>query len=326
MRILIIQTAFIGDVILSTPLIESIKKNYPDARIDFLLRSGNQGLLQTNPKVSQLFVWNKSKKYKSLFRLVREINASGEKYDYLINLQRFLSTGIFSMLIKAKNKIGFAKNPLSLFYTERQGHLIEHDIHEVDRNLSLVSSFCKELVRMPKLYPSEDDYLSIEKYKAETYVCIAPTSVWFTKQFPLEQWVQLINHLTHTYKVYLLGGNADWSVCEQILRECDSEQVHNLAGNLSLLESAALIEKAFMSYVNDSAPLHLASAMNAPTTAIFCSTTPRFGFGPLAENARIVETSEKLSCRPCGLHGKKACPEGHFKCATTISIDQLLYR
>jgi ADP-heptose:LPS heptosyltransferase len=77
---------------------------------------------------------------------------------------------------------------------------------------------------------------------------------------------------------------------------------------------------ATMNYVNDSAPLHLASAMNAPVTAFFCSTIPEFGFGPLSENNQIIQTEEKLNCRPCGLHGKKVCPEGHFKCGTEINI------
>lgn len=78
------------------------------------------------------------------------------------------------------------------------------------------------------------------------------------------------------------------------------------------------MKSATMNYVNDSAPLHIASAMNAPVTAIFCSTVPAFGFGPLRENGRVVETSERLDCRPCGLHGHSACPKGHFRCAMGI--------
>jgi heptosyltransferase-2 len=79
-----------------------------------------------------------------------------------------------------------------------------------------------------------------------------------------------------------------------------------------------------MNYVNDSAPMHFASAVNAPVTAIYCSTIPAFGYGPLSDNSNIVETHEQLSCRPCGLHGYKACPQGHFKCAFGITNEQLL--
>jgi heptosyltransferase-2 len=97
-----------------------------------------------------------------------------------------------------------------------------------------------------------------------------------------------------------------------------------LAGKLNFLESAALMEKAVMNYVNDSAPMHFASAMNAPVTAIYCSTIPAFGYGPLSENSTIVELQEPLSCRPCGIHGKKSCPETHFNCAMKIRNEQLL--
>jgi len=88
--------------------------------------------------------------------------------------------------------------------------------------------------------------------------------------------------------------------------------------------SAALIRDAFMNYTNDSAPLHLASAMDAPVAAVFCSTVPEFGFGPLSAKSFVIQTSEKLTCRPCGLHGKKVCPKKHFKCAESIAIKQLL--
>ena len=101
--------------------------------------------------------------------------------------------------------------------------------------------------------------------------------------------------------------------------------VQNLCGKLSYLQSAALMARADMNYANDSAPLHFASAMDAPVTAVYCSTVPAFGFGPLRPNARVVEIKERLYCRPCGLHGHKACPEGHFRCALEITNEQLLW-
>jgi heptosyltransferase-2 len=101
-------------------------------------------------------------------------------------------------------------------------------------------------------------------------------------------------------------------------------RITNLCGQLSFLESAALMRDARMNYVNDSAPLHFASAMNAPVTAVYCSTIPGFGFGPLSDQRFVVETRETLDCRPCGLHGFKACPLGHFNCAHTINAGQLL--
>ena len=103
-----------------------------------------------------------------------------------------------------------------------------------------------------------------------------------------------------------------------------NKQVEILAGKLSFLQSAALMKQAKMNYVNDSAPLHFTSAVNAPVTAIFCSTIPAFGYTPLSDRSFIVETKEHLICRPCGLHGRKACPLGHFKCAYGIETAQVL--
>jgi len=125
---------------------------------------------------------------------------------------------------------------------------------------------------------------------------------------------------------YLLGSAADEALCSQILSGSEHPNCLNFAGKLSLLESAALMRDAQMNYVNDSAPMHLCSSVNARMTAIYCSTVPSFGFGPLADDALVVETTEKLACRPCGLHGHKTCPEGHFKCAHTIDTNMLAAR
>ena len=112
--------------------------------------------------------------------------------------------------------------------------------------------------------------------------------------------------------------------CEAIKLASKNIKIVNLAGQLSFLQSAALQQDAVMNYVNDSAPMHFASAVNAPTTAVYCSTIPSFGYGPLSDKHFIIEVSENLTCRPCGIHGKKTCPLGHFNCANLITNNQLL--
>ena len=156
------------------------------------------------------------------------------------------------------------------------------------------------------------------------FITISPASVWFTKQFPLDKWIEFLSAVPERFSVFLLGSAEDHAVCETIRTSSAKATVQNLAGALTLLESAALMKDADMNFVNDSAPMHLASAMNAPVTAVFCSTVPSFGFGPLSDKSFIVETIEKLNCRPCGLHGHRSCPEGHFDCARTILREQLL--
>ncbi len=194
----------------------------------------------------------------------------------------------------------------------------------MDRNLELIKDFTDEVPSMPRLYPSADDESFVKKYKVNSYLTISPASVWFTKQFPKEKWIDFLDKVPSPYTIYLLGAPNDAALAEEIKNKTTHHSIINLCGQLTFLQSAALMKDAAMNYVNDSAPMHFASAMNAPVTAVYCSTLPSFGFGPLSEKRFIVETEQNLSCRPCGLHGKKACPLGHFKCAYTIRTEQLM--
>jgi heptosyltransferase-2 len=192
----------------------------------------------------------------------------------------------------------------------------------VQRNLQLIAHLTDREPEMPKLYPQPADYEAVEKYAAAPYITISPTSVWFTKQLPAAKWRELIAQVDGGVSIFLLGGKADREACNQLAQAANGRAV-SLAGELTFLQSAALMRRAAMNYVNDSAPMHIASAMNAPTTAVFCSTVPAFGFGPLSKNSRVVEM-EKLDCRPCGLHGRKACPKKHFRCAYGIDVKKML--
>jgi len=323
-KILIIQTAFIGDAILATSVLEKLHLHFPSAQIDFLIRKGNEALFAEHPFINKLYVWNKKgNKYKSLFKILQQVRK--EDYLYIINLQRFLSTGFFTAFSRGGKKFGFEKNPFSFTFDKKFPHKVDNEKHEIERNHLLIQAITDGVPEMPKLYPSKEQFDKVSRYKSVDYVCISPASVWFTKQFPADKWIELIKKLEGKYKIYLLGGPGDKQLCEDIRIKAESPLVFNLSGKLSLLESAALMHSSAMNYSNDSAPLHLASAMNAPITAVFCSTIPGFGFGPLSKTSKMVEVNEKLSCRPCGLHGKRTCPKGHFKCANDIDVNSLLF-
>jgi heptosyltransferase-2 len=323
-RILLIQTAFTGDVVLATPVAEKLHRYFPEAQIDFLVRKGNESLLTGHPFVREVLVFDKkSGKLKNLFRLLGCIRK--KKYDLIVNMHRFGSSGFLVAFSGAKEKVGFDKNPFSWSYTRKITHEIGTGKHEVKRNLELVAHLTDLKAENPKLYPTDTDrkHISFHKSKRE-YVCMAPNSVWFTKQWAKEKWIELVKMIPAQYQVYLLGGPGDKKFCDEILSAAARTGSTNLCGQLSFLQSAALMEGAKMNYVNDSAPMHFASAMNAPVTAIYCSTVPSFGFGPLSENSRVIETEEKLACRPCGLHGHAECPELHFKCAVTIDVKRVM--
>lgn len=329
-KILVVQTAFIGDVVLATALVESLHQQYPKAAIDVVVRKGNEPLFNEHPFINELIIWDKKQhKYLNWFSILKKIRA--KHYDVLINAQRFAATGLWTVLSSANTTIGFDKNPFSFLFT----HKVKHDVsgnalHEVNRNHALISSLGVFPLAMPKLYPTKSDFEKVKLYQAEKYITIAPASVWFTKQFPLTAWVSFISELKFEGPIYILGGASDKALGDKIINEVvrlhstASTKIINLSGELGFLASAALQQKAVLNYVNDSAPMHFCSAVNAPVVAIYCSTIPAFGFGPLSTNSFIVETQEQLACRPCGLHGNKQCPLGHFNCAHSIENTQLI--
>lgn len=320
-RILIIQTAFIGDVILATCLIEYFRTVFPGSDIDFVTKSTNKLILKDHPHIQRLILWDKSQnKLGNLKKTIEVIRET--RYDYLVNVHRFGSSGLMSLLAKARHKIGYDKNPFSFCYDKKVKHQIGNGYHEVDRLMDLVQHIAKKKFR-PKLHLAAKELNAVKKYQDLPYLVIAPNSVWFTKQYPVDKWVEFINNTSFSGNIFLIGSPDEYDHTEKIVQAVGKENVVNLCGELTLPQSAALISGAVMNYTNDSGPMHLCTATNSPVKAIYCSTTPDFGFGPLSDDSTVIETEEKLSCRPCGLHGHSACPEGHFRCAGSIRWQQL---
>lgn len=325
-KILVIQTAFIGDVVLATALIEKLHQYYPNAEIDFLLRKGNEGLLKNHPWLHDVLVWDKKNgKFRNLWTMLRRIRSS--HYDAVINVQRFAATGLLTAFSNAGIKVGFDKNPFSFLFSKKIKHIIstpDKPLHETDRNQALIADITDDRPAKPRLYPSQADMAAVGSLKSKPYIVVAPASVWFTKQYPAEKWISFINKVPAQLQVYLVGAPTDLALCESIRAGSTHPAVSNLCGKYNFLQSVALQKDALMNFVNDSAPMHFASAVNAPVTAVYCSTLPSFGFGPLSDKKFIVEVDYALPCRPCGLHGHRACPQGHFKCALDVKDEQLL--
>jgi ADP-heptose:LPS heptosyltransferase len=324
-KILIIQTASIGDVILTTPVIEKLHAFYPDAALDILVKSGMEGLFRGHPFLHEVLAWDKTGgKYRTFPGIIEKVRKA--KYDAVINVQRFALTGLLVALSGSKVRIGFSKNPFSFSFTHSVKHIIREGMHEMERNLMLVEPLTGISLVKPRLYPSATDAAKTAVYKTGEYYTLSPASLWYTKQYPVEKWLELISYVPDRTKIYLLGSKQDVTLCEDLRIRSGHPGCLNLAGNLGFLESASLMQDARMNFTNDSAPMHLASSVNAPVTVIYCSTIPEFGFGPLSDDAAIVEIKEKLYCRPCGLHGYHSCPEKHFRCATEILVNQITKR
>ncbi|MCZ2357010.1 MAG: glycosyltransferase family 9 protein [Bacteroidia bacterium] len=326
LRFLIIQTAFIGDVILITASIQRLKQAYPNAQIEVVVRKGNESLLQADTNITRLWIWDKKKR--KLFNLIRlGFQLFRERYTGVIVVQRFFSAGWLGLMARTDKRVCFSANPLSIFYTNTYPHELT-GIHEVERNNSLLTSFLPsgftEGFARPYLVAASQESEKMKPYTDQTpYYVIAPASVWFTKQTPLVIWKNILAKLPADSTVYLIGAPNDAEFCLELA------QAHpngiSLAGKISLIESYLLLKGARQVFVNDSAPLHLASAANVPTVSLFCSTIPKFGFGPLAENSQIIEV-KNLDCRPCGLHGHSKCPLKHFRCGYELPIQEIQYQ
>jgi heptosyltransferase-2 len=317
-KVLIIQTAFLGDAVLVTSLLEKIRIESPETAIHLLVRKGNESIFQayTHPCLERVWTYDKSNKRASWLDL--HTNLKQEYFDKVFVVQRFFGMGLLSLMIGAKQVFGFVKNPLSWFFTKAYPHPFGNGIHEVERNTALLSDWLGEKVFKPFLNPVK------MPTPAKNYICISPGSVWETKRLPIQKWIEFIHLLPRNQAVVLMGSPNEKHLSDEIEQACAGWPIYNETGKHALLDSTSIFAQSKGNFVNDSGPMHLSSAVNVPTVALFCSTIPDFGFGPLADQSQIIEVSEKLDCRPCGDHGKKNCPLGHYACGNHISTQKML--
>ncbi len=320
-KALLIQTAFIGDAILATATLSTLKTL--GFTVDVLVRRGNEIFFKDHPDCNKVIVWDKKGsigKYRSLLRIITEVRNS--KYQSVINLQRFAATGILTALSGAKHKLGFTQNPLSFAFTHTLKHSVKVNYHESYRNLDLLHlAFPGAVHASPNLFLTAEVLESVERYKAQKYICIFPGSVWFTKRLSNDKWLELLQILPKEYTVYFLGAPNEKAMCNDLINlgSKHHSNLKNLCGEMSLMQSAALGKDAEMNYCNDSSPVHFLSAVDANITAFFLSTAPIFGFYPVSKNANVLQ-AENLPCKPCGMVGKASCPLGHFDCNKLIDI------
>ena len=320
-KVLFIQTAFIGDAILASALWETWHAAHPEDAIHICVRQGNEAMFHGHPFLAGVHVWNKKgrllPRYQSLNELARLLRR--ERFDAVFTPHRHASSGWLAWRSGAPIRVGFDVHPLRRVFTYRVPHGFEEGVHEIERNHRLVQGWTDaEAPRMPRLYPEPLTPVG------RAFAVLAPASQWATKQWPVERWIELCDSLAEEVpELRLVGGPTDAALLEEIA----AKTLHPNAvvqADQGLLKSAALMVQAAWVLTNDSGPLHLASAVNAPTVAVYCSTVPAFGFGPLSSRSRVVESAETLPCRPCGVHGKTSCPLKHFACGQSITVDQVL--
>jgi len=325
-KILIIQTAFIGDVILTIPLAHVLKKHIPDSEIDFLSIPKTKELLENNPNISNIIVYDKHNTgeisgLKDIYSILKKKN-----YDIIISPHRSFRSSFLTYFAGCKLTVGFNNASLSILYKKTVNYI--KNIHEIQRNLKLLEplGIIENNIIKPDFYISDEKIEKIDKTLSENkigkndkFIIAAPGSVWFTKRFPYKKFSEVFNLLKHQdLKVLLVGSEDDIYLCNNIISISENKNLINVSGKLTLLETVELIKRSSLLLTNDSAPLHMANAVGTRVIALFGATVPGFGFFPYGENDKIIEING-LKCRPCRIHGGNKCPIRTFDCMNKIS-------
>ncbi|HEV8539369.1 MAG TPA: lipopolysaccharide heptosyltransferase II [Bacteroidota bacterium] len=326
-NIVVVQTAFLGDVILTLPVVEKLKSMSPAANIDVVAGPRAVELMAGHPAVRRAISYEKRGRQSGISGLLQMIRILREqRYDAALVPHRSLRSAVLVAASSIPRRVGFDSSAGAFMFTDRVKY--ESSDHEVDRNLQLLRplGFPPGRKEYPHLYPSKQDRESIGMLLAsnapddtQPLIGIAPGTVWNTKRWLRESFVALIGKiLADGCAVVLIGGREDGELCADICSAVSSPGVFSAAGRCTLLQSAELIRRCRVLVSNDSAPMHLAVAMQTPVVAIFGATVPEFGFAPYGVHDIVLGT-EGLQCRPCSIHGGDRCPIQTFDCMKRIS-------
>lgn len=324
---LVIQTSFLGDVVLTTPLIAELSKRGP---VDVLTTPTGAAALANNPSIRTVIKYDKRDTYGAALHLWRTIQTIRllRPYDSAYLAQGSFRSAILGLLTGARERIGFATSAGRALYTRRVEYRVER--HHSERLWWLAMSDCAdapepEQLRV-RLYPSDADRAAVDRILGDAglaggdFIALAPGSAWGTKRWPY--FVDLAERLAPKHRLVIVGSGADCPIAARIAEAVKGSRTVDACGKLPILASAELVGRARAIVTNDSAPQHLASAMGTPTLVLFGPTVPEFGFGPLAPK-RVVAGVAGLACRPCDRHGPMRCPLGHWRCMRELSVDEV---
>ena len=328
MKLLIVQTGFLGDVVLSTPVITALRKVFPDATISVLTTPQGAELLascpETHPYLDKILSFDKRGSQSGL-RGLREMSLklANEGFDAVFSLHKSWRTALMLWWAGIPRRFGFCEAQGTMLYTSTASR--SDLLHEVDRNLAILRTVGYEprafqekmFVGVSQSHISEAQRL-LAPIASRPVVALAPGSAWRTKRWSESGFRELAQMLVQAGKsVVILGGPDEMAVGGYIGAGLNA-QVLDLTGKISILTSAAIISRCSVLVANDSLALHLASAVGASVVALFCSTVPEFGFGPWGVPHKVLGIPA-LSCRPCGRHGRVHCPLGTYDCINMLA-------
>lgn len=319
----VIQTAFPGDVILTTPLIRRAAERL-ETPVDVVVVPAAAPVLANNPHIRDVIVFDKKGKdrgVRGMWRMVRLLRE--RRYEVSYHAQASARSALLALLARIPRRIGLRDAPGAFLYTHAVA--ARGEPHQVERLLHLADGAPDQ--RDPEVFPGPTEQAAVKALLEEVgitgeYVVLAPGSQWATKRWPY--FPELARALGQEIPLAIVGGPGDRADAQAIRNALGGAvPLANGVGRLSLLGSAELIRRGRLLVSNDSAPVHLASAVDTPTVEIYGPTAPVFGFAARAPWSRVVEP-EALPCRPCHQHGPAVCPLVHHRCMREIAVGRVL--
>lgn len=325
LKILIVQTSFLGDTILSTAVIAALKKIYPESELWMMTTPLSTSLVKKDPLLAGVIGYDKRKTdkgFKGLFAMAKKLKSMG--FSKVYSLHRSYRTSFLLFLSRIPLRIGFKEAKLRFLYHETwPRNPAEHDVL---RNLSILKghgdpqSFDTDMrLFAPDIHELGEPARTAVEGKDKSYAVLVPGSAWATKMWHHEGFRQTAQYLMDKgFDVLLLGAPEDMETNRKV---AEGLPVTDLAGRTSIADALYIVKHAKLVICNDSMSLHMASAFKIPTVVIFCATSPSFGFGPWKNNAVVVEKT--LHCKPCSRHGQRKCPNNTYACMREIPFKQV---
>jgi lipopolysaccharide heptosyltransferase II len=329
-KILIIRLSSIGDIILTTPLLRSIRKAYPNAFITYITKKQYAGLLADSPYINELIAFDKSEGFRGLRKIKRSLRS--QHFDAFLDIHknwrsRFLRLGLGAKIITTYPKYIIRRAFLVRFKINFYRHIkpVYLRYFEAARKLGVQYDGEGSEIHFPEAATEKvTGILTSLGYKFNTpLVVICPGATYFNKKWRADGFVKTARHLMNERSAFIIihGGRDDKDQCENIAADI-GQGAFSLAGTLSLPESAALLRLSSLVIANDSGLMHLAQSQKAPVVGIYGPTTRELGFFPIEQNSTVVETS--LPCRPCTPKGLNYCPKVHFRCMNDITPERVI--
>ncbi len=315
MGIVVWQSAFLGDLVLTTNLLLNLERAFPEGVIKLVARPFAVELFKNWERVEVIPL---EKTLRGTWRVIRSIRGS----ELGFGVQRGLRTSLSLYLAGVKERVGFQNAELSFLYTKRVDH--RWGIHEVERNQNLLKAVgIKPYTDRLFLPVSEEDLQRVrDKFRLpERYIAVSPSANFLPKRWAEGHFAKLIDLLLEEgFKVVLTGGKGDTEVSHRVLSLVrDPKGVFDLSGKTSVGELVAVIKLAKILVSNDSAPVHIAEAVGTPAVSVYCATSSHYGFYP---RSGLYFEPKNLNCHPCKPN-PKVCKTGTLECRYAVKPEEV---